>query len=48
MKDRTRIRLSAMELVLIGTLGGALLLILLEAWQDARRLRAIEEARDDQ
>jgi hypothetical protein len=48
MNNSFRIRLSTMEIILIGTLLGSLLLALLQARQDERRreLRAIEALRD--
>jgi hypothetical protein len=43
MDRRGRIRLSTMEIVLIGALLGSLVLGLLQARQDERHVRAFEE-----
>ncbi len=42
MDKRGRIRLSTMEMVLIGTLLSSLFLGLLQAWQDEQRTRRID------
>ena len=47
MDRRGRIRLSTMEIVLIGTLLGSLLLGLLQARQEERHARRISEASDE-